>query len=183
MFNFKKTNIHDCYEIYPKVFKDKRGSFIKTFNFSQFKKNKINLNFVETYYSVSKPNVFRGFHFQIPPHDHAKLIYCVLGEVTDIILDLRLGSPTYGKYFSIKLEEKKANMIYIGKGLAHGFATHKKNSILVYNLTSEYVPTHDKGILWNSVGVKWPNSKMIISKRDKSFPKLKDFISPFKYNI
>jgi len=105
------------------------------------------------------------------------------GEVTDVILDLRLGSRTYGKHFSIKLEEKKANMIYIDKGLTYVFAIHKKTSILVYNLTSEYVPTQDKGILWNSVRVKWPNLKSIISKRDKSFPKLKDFISSFKYNI
>jgi dTDP-4-dehydrorhamnose 3,5-epimerase len=183
VFKFKKTNIHDCYEIYPNVFKDNRGKFVKIFNDTCFKKKKLNLTFVETYYSISKPNVIRGLHFQSPPHDHAKLIYCIKGQITDVILDLRLGSPTYGKYFSIKLEEKKANMLYIGKGLAHGFATHNKTSILVYNLTSEHVPTHDKGILWNSIGIKWPNLKPIISKRDKSFPKLKDFISPFKYNI
>jgi dTDP-4-dehydrorhamnose 3,5-epimerase len=183
VFKFKKTNIHDCYEIYPKVFKDNRGKFIKTFNELGFKKIKLNLIFTESYYTVTKPNVIRGFHFQTPPYHHAKLIYCIKGEVTDVILDLRLGSKTYGKHFSIKLSEKKANMIYIGKGLAHGFATHKKTSILVYKLTSEYAPTHDKGILWSSAGVRWSNLKPIISKRDKNFPKLKNFISPFKYNI
>jgi dTDP-4-dehydrorhamnose 3,5-epimerase len=183
MFEFKKTNIHDCYEIYPKLFKDNRGKFIKTFNKLDFKKKNLNLIFTESYYTVTKPNVVRGFHFQIPPHDHAKLIYCTSGEVIDVVLDLRIKSITYGKHFSIKLSEKKANMIYIGKGIAHGFATFKKTSTLVYNLTSIYNPHYDKGIHWNSAGVRWPNLKPIISKRDKSFPKFKDFISPFISNI
>jgi dTDP-4-dehydrorhamnose 3,5-epimerase len=182
VFKFKKTTIHDCYEIYPEIFKDKRGKFIKIFNKLGFQKLKLNLIFTESYYTVTKPNVVRGFHFQTPPYDHAKLIYCTNGEVMDVILDVRLGSSTYGKYFSIKLSEKKANMIYIGRGLAHGFATYKKTSTLVYNLTSVYNARHDKGILWSSVGVKWPHSRPIISKRDQSFTKFKDFVSPFKSN-
>jgi dTDP-4-dehydrorhamnose 3,5-epimerase len=183
MFKFKKTNIHDCYEIFSELYKDNRGKFVKIFNELKFKKFNLNFTFTEQYYSISKPNVLRGFHFQVPPYDHAKLIYCISGEVLDVILDLRVGSPTYGKYHSIKLSEKKANIIYIGKGIAHAFTTYKKTSTLIYNLTSVYNPKHDKGVLWNSVGFKWPNPKPIISKRDRSLIRFKDFKSPFTFKI
>jgi dTDP-4-dehydrorhamnose 3,5-epimerase len=183
MFKFKKTDIHDCYEIYSELYKDNRGKFVKVFNELQFKKFNLKLIFNEQYYTITKANVVRGFHFQVPPYDHAKLIYCIAGEVLDVILDLRVGSPTYGKYYTIKLSEKKANIVYIGKGIAHGFATYKKTSTLVYNLTSIYNPMYDKGILWNSIGFKWPNTKPIISKRDQSFKKFSNFKSPFVYKI
>jgi len=183
MFKFKKTKIHDCYEIYSDLHKDNRGKFVKVFNEFEFKKLNLKLIFTEQYYTVTRPNAVRGFHFQTPPHDNSKLIYCINGEVMDVILDLRLGSPTYGKYHSIKLSEKKANAIYISRGVAHGFATYKKTSTLVYNVTSLYSRKHDKGVLWNSIGVKWPSLKPIISTRDQSFQKFKDFKSPFIYKI
>jgi len=183
MFKLNKTNILDCYEIYTNSHEDFRGKFVKIFNEVEFKKLSLNTNFTEQFYTVSEPGVVRGLHFQIPPHDHAKLVYCTAGEVMDIALDLRVGSQTYGKYFSTKLSAKKANMIYIASGIAHGFATYEKTSTLIYNLTSVYSPESDLGILWNSVGIEWPNSNPVISKRDKSFPKFKDFESPFTYNF
>ncbi len=182
MFKFKKTKIHDCYEIYSEFHKDNRGKFVKVFNEFEYQKLNLNLNFSEQYYTVTRPNAVRGFHFQIPPHDNSKLIYCTNGEVTDVILDLRLGSPTYGKHHSIKLSAKKANAIYIARGIAHAFATYKKTATLVYNVTSLYSRRHDKGVLWNSMGIKWPSSRPIISYRDQNFPKFKDFVSPFVYN-
>jgi len=183
MFKFNKTNIRDCYEIHTNPYKDTRGKFTKVFNEVEFKKFNLNSNFIEQYYTVSLPGVVRGLHFQIPPHDHTKLVYCISGEVMDVALDLRIGSPTYGKYFSTKLCAKKANMIYISTGIAHGFATYNETSTLVYNLTSVYHPESDKGILWNSAGIEWPSLNPIISKRDQGFPKLEDFISPFIHSF
>jgi dTDP-4-dehydrorhamnose 3,5-epimerase len=182
MFNFIKTNIADCYEIHTNFFEDTRGRFVKVFHDYEFKKFSLNVNFVEQYYSISLPRVVRGLHFQLPPHDHAKLVYCIEGEVMDIALDLRVGSPTYGKHFSTILTSKKGNMVYLPSGIAHGFSTINKTSTLVYNLTTVHHPESDVGVLWNSAEIEWPNSKPIISNRDQNFPKLKDFVSPFTYN-
>tara|TARA_B110000503_G_scaffold141577_1_gene235527 strand:+ start:556 stop:1107 length:552 start_codon:yes stop_codon:yes gene_type:complete len=182
MFNFNKTNIRDCYEIHTNLFEDIRGRFVKVFHKPEFQAFRLNVDFVEQYYTISLPGVVRGLHFQLPPHDHAKLVYCVAGEVMDVTLDLRVGSPTYGKHFSTKLSAKKRNMIYLPSGVAHGFSTINETSILVYNLTSIHHPESDTGIFWNSAEIEWPNSKPIISSRDQNFIKFKDFVSPFRYN-
>ena len=117
------TEIPGCYEVQPKVFKDKRGAFVKTFHAGDFHSYGLCADWTEQYYSRSKRGVLRGLHFQLPPHDHAKLVYCVAGSVLDVAFDLRIGSPTYGKAVMLELSAKKGNMIYLPKGLAHGFCT------------------------------------------------------------
>lgn len=177
----KKTKIPGCFELIPKIFKDERGFLVKVYHQNVFENNDLETNFVEEYYSFSYKGVLRGLHFQLPPMDHVKLVYCVLGKVLDAVVDLRIGSPTYGQFETFELSSDKANMIYIPKGLAHGFYVLSENAIMMYKVTTVYSPEHDTGILWNSIGITWPDEKPIISKRDREFKPFKDFKSPFVY--
>jgi len=165
----------------PKVFEDERGRFVKVFHTQAFKTHGLEINFDEEYYSVSNTNVVRGMHFQLPPMDHAKMVYCVQGAVLDVVTDLRVGSPTYGRSAVIELSSEKANSIYIPKGMAHGFCSLCDRSIMVYKVSSVYSPAQDAGILWNSDGVAWPTTQAILSERDQTFPPLDKFVSPFMY--
>jgi dTDP-4-dehydrorhamnose 3,5-epimerase len=120
-------------------------------------------------------------HFQVPPHDHVKVVYCVQGQVFDVLVDLRLGSPTYGQSTSVILDAEKGNYLYIPNGLAHGFCTVSETATLVYKVTTVHVPGSDSGIAWNSLGVEWPVNHPILSERDRSFVALRHFQSPFVY--
>ena len=177
----RELSIPGCFEIQPDVLKDKRGSFVKTFHWDIFCKHGLTTNFAEEYYSCSKKGVLRGFHFQLPPHDHIKIVYCVSGTIMDVIVDLRVGSPTYGEYAAFELSGEKANMLYLDKGIAHGFYTKSDSALVMYKVTTVYAPEHDAGILWNSAGVPWPDDMPVLSKRDKSFPPFCQFESPFIY--
>lgn len=176
-----ETGIAGCYEIVLNRFEDERGLFVKTFREDYFAGHGLETRFAEQYYSFSYKNVIRGLHFQIPPHEHVKVVYCISGIVTDAVVDLRAGSPTYGKFAMIELSVQKGNMIYIPSGLAHGFWVQSQEAILVYNVTTLYSPLHDRGIRWDSAGIPWTARHPVISKRDKGFPGLDDFISPFTY--
>lgn len=177
----RETKIPGCYELLPTVFKDLRGSFVKTFHEEVFNQHQLETNFAEEYYSVSYRHVFRGFHFQLPPREHTKVVYCVLGEVIDAVVDLRIGSPTYGFFETFYLTAEKANIIYIPSGLAHGFYVTSETAIMMYKVSTVYSPKHDTGIHWSSVGISWPSSEPIVSKRDSEFLPLAEFNSPFLY--
>lgn len=178
--NIQPTSISGCYEINPTVYRDERGSFIKTYHQDVFTDNRLATNFAEEYYSISRKGVLRGLHFQTPPKDHIKLVYCTMGQVLDVVVDLRKGSSTYGHFEMFDLSAEKANMIYIPKGLAHGFYVLSEQAILIYKVTTTYCSQHDSGILWNSVGISWPIKNPIMSARDTSFEPLDAFISPFR---
>lgn len=168
----KKTSIEGCYILEPKIFKDNRGTFIKTFHRNIFEQNNLETNFKEEYYSVSPKGVLRGMHFQTPPHDHVKLVYCVAGKVLDAVIDLRVSSSTYGKFELFSLDGNNSNMLYIPKGLAHGFYVESESAIMMYKVSTVYHPENDTGIRWDSVGIPWPDVKPIISERDLSFKPL-----------
>ena len=176
----RKTSIPGCFEIFPKVLQDERGFFVKTFHEGLFAENGLATHFAEEYYTFSRRNVLRGLHFQLPPHDHAKLVYCIAGEVLDAVVDLRVGSPVYGRFETFTLSAEKSNMIYIPSGLAHGFYVAGSHALLVYHVTTAYSPEHDAGIHWNSAGIPWPGGAPILSKRDSAFLPLNEFKSPFK---
>lgn len=163
----------------PKAFDDARGRFVKVFHEQMFAEKGLETKFAEEYYSISHKNVIRGMHFQLPPMDHVKMVCCVQGEVLDAVVDLRVGSPTYGQCALFELSAAKANSVYIPKGLAHGFCALSDQAIMVYKVSTVYSPAHDAGILWNSVGIPWPITEAILSPRDQSFPTLTDFKSPF----
>lgn len=181
MFELKASKISGCFELQPKVFKDTRGRFVKVFHEQAFAAHGLETDFAEEYYSVSYKDVIRGMHFQLPPMDHVKMVYCVEGEVLDVVIDLRMGSPTYGQHEAVQLSALKANSIYIPKGMAHGFCTLSKQAIMVYKVSTIYSPAHDTGVLWNSAGIPWPTEAAILSERDKSFVQLDQFDSPFRY--
>lgn len=134
---------------------------------------------MEQYHSYSNKNVIRGMHFQLPPHDHTKLVYCASGSVTDLILDLRKSSQTYGNFFKIAFTSDSAQALYIPSGIAHGFAAIGEPAIMVYNVTSEYEPHHDAGIHWNSFVYNCGLELPAISERDQSLMSFERFISPF----
>ncbi|TKC17134.1 dTDP-4-dehydrorhamnose 3,5-epimerase [Robertmurraya kyonggiensis] len=179
MKTLRKTKIPGVYELINNQFNDQRGSFVKKFHENDFEENGLQSDFKEQYFSVSKKGVFRGFHFQTPPEDHVKLVYCVQGEVLDIVVDLRKSSPTFGLYVTFDLSAEEGNSIYIPKGCAHGFFVKSEQAILVYNVTTVYSPIHDTGIHWSSVKVPELNSEMIISERDNHFDSLENYKSPF----
>jgi dTDP-4-dehydrorhamnose 3,5-epimerase len=155
----------------PKKIIDERGYFIKIFQG--------NFSLKEEYFSSSKKNVLRGMHFQLPPYAVNKIVYCIQGEVLDVILDLRKNSKTYKQYFTNILSKKNNNILFVPKGFAHGFLSLKNNSILIYKTDNIYHPKFDVGISWDSFGFKWPIKKPLISERDQNFSSLKNFKSPF----
>ncbi len=175
------VTIDGCYAIQPRVIADARGSFIKTFHREVFEEYGLVTDFAEEYYSVSKKGVLRGMHFQTPPKDHFKLVYCLSGKVLDAIVDLRKGSPTYGVHAMFDLSAEQANMLYIAPGIAHGFYALSDDVIMQYKVTTVYSREHDSGIRWDSAGIAWPNDRPVISERDAGFVKLSEFDSPFQY--
>jgi dTDP-4-dehydrorhamnose 3,5-epimerase len=174
--------IPGCFELIPKVFEDERGSFTKIFHQKVFENHGLDTHYKEEYFSRSKQDVIRGMHFQLPPEECVKIVYCIDGEVMDVVLDLRVGSPTYGKYEIFNLNDRLANIIYIPIGLAHGFYTKSKTATVIYKVSKSYSPKCDSGIHWNSAQIPWPTQTPIISKRDSQFVNLENFLSPFIYN-
>lgn len=181
MFDVRSTEIPGCYEIQPRVIDDPRGRFVKVFHRNAFAEHGLEVDFAEEYYSVSGQGVIRGMHFQTPPTDHVKIVYCVQGEVFDVVVDLRLGSPSYGKAATISLSADMGNYLYIPKGLAHGFCATSESATLVYKVSTIYSPEHDTGILWNSIDIAWPIRVPVLSIRDRGFIPLSEFKSPFIY--
>jgi dTDP-4-dehydrorhamnose 3,5-epimerase len=135
----------------------------------------------ESYFSISKRNVIRGMHFQLPPNDHEKLVYVPHGAILDVVVDLRKNSPTYGKYISIELSDQNKKSIFIPKGFAHGFKSLFDDTITVYNVATEYSSIADSGIHYNSFGFDWEIKHPIVSPRDVKFIGLNGFIknNPF----
>ncbi|MFP5271820.1 dTDP-4-dehydrorhamnose 3,5-epimerase [Coleofasciculus sp.] len=177
----RKTTIPNCYEITPMILKDIRGCFVKTFHQEVFKQHQLETTFTEEYYSISYQNALRGLHFQLPPHEHTKMVYCVQGQVMDAVVDLRVGSPTYGKFETFDLSAEKANIMYIPPGLAHGFYVLSETAIMLYKVSTVYAAKYDTGIHWDSVGISWQALDPIVSERDKSFKSFSNFQSPFIY--
>lgn len=174
-----ETGFEGLYILETINFIDDRGSFQKIFNSEWFKDNDLNFNFKEFYYSISHKNVIRGMHFQLPPHDHSKLVYVSKGSILDVVVDIRLSSPTYGNFFSIHLNDSSAKYLYIPIGFAHGFLSLENNTIVNYAQTSCYNKDSDTGILYNSFGFNWEIDLPLISERDKNFIELNKFKSVF----
>lgn len=178
----RSNSIPGCYEILPNLFQDDRGRFVKIFHENVFKAHQLNTQFAEEYYSRSHKHVLRGLHFQTPPMDHVKMVYCVLGNVLDVVVDLRIGSPTYGKHEQFSLTSEKGNIVYIPAGLAHGFYVLSETAILIYKVSTVYNKELDSGIHWDSVGISWPDHNPIVSERDAGLQPFSDFESTFVYN-
>lgn len=182
MFEKIETLIPDCFILKPRVFNDARGSFVKTFQSAEFDRLKLFADFKEEYFSFSRRNVIRGLHFQTPPAEHTKLVCCIQGQVTDVVVDLRVGSPSFKKYVSIELAGHESTAIYIPVGCAHGFISQTDNSLMLYKVSSVHSPENDTGILYSSIGFDWKTDHPIVSSRDQAFVSLDKFQTPFVYN-
>ena len=177
----RETSIPGCCEITSRIIRDERGVFVKTFHQEFFQQHNLNTEWREEYYSVSHRGVLRGLHFQLPPHDHEKLVYCTSGTVLDAVVDLRNGSPAYGRHLLVELNAEQGNMLYLPRGLAHGFYVTSDSATMMYKVSSVYAHDHDSGILWNSAGIPWPDDAPELSARDTGFSSLESFSSPFYY--
>lgn len=171
----EKTLLKDVFIFNNFNVNDDRGVFVKTFNKNAFNELKLNFEIRESYFSISKRNVIRGMHFQLPPHDHEKLLYVPKGAILDVVVDLRKKSPTYGKHISVELSDQNKKSIFIPKGFAHGFKSLLDDTITVYNVATEYNTSADTGIHFNSFGFDWKVDKPIISQRDFTFESLNNF--------
>lgn len=174
------TAIAGFYELKTHIARDERGAFIKTFHQQAFKDLGLNTDWSEEYYSISGQGVLRGMHFQVPPFDHAKVVFCTQGQILDVALDLREHSPTYGQSASFILNSESANMAYLSPGLAHGFYTLSQSATVFYKVSTVYQPEADSGIRWDSFGFEWPSASPVLSKRDQSLELFSSFKTPFR---
>lgn len=161
------------------AFTDNRGLFVKTFHDATLKAQGIGFELKESYFSISRKDVIRGMHFQLPPHQHSKIVFCPQGAIMDVIVDLRKASPTYGQYQVQVLSAENHKAFYIPEGFAHGFKSLTDEAITYYLVSSEYHKESDTGIRFDSIGFDWQVDHPVISGRDMSFVALKEFESPF----
>jgi dTDP-4-dehydrorhamnose 3,5-epimerase len=176
----KKMKLPGCLMLCPRVIMDERGFFVKTFVDDEYRALGLPTQFVEEYHTHSAPGVIRGLHFQIPPYEYAKLVECIYGNMKDVILDMRVGSPLYGQVEVIELDARNGRLLYLPSGIAHGFLAHTE-VMVGYKVTSPHAAEFDKGIRWNSIPVDWGVDNPIVSARDRSFPAWDEFVSPYKY--
>lgn len=159
-------------------FQDHRGLFVKTMTRTLFGEAGLPLECEEEFYSVSRQDVIRGMHFQVPPHAHVKLVYCPVGAVLDVLLDLRSG-PGYGRLASVTLSADDPHVLVIPKGIAHGFRSLTNDSLLIYKTSTEHAPSHDRGLRWDSFGFDWGVAVPVLSDRDCEHPEFSSFDTPF----
>ncbi len=172
-----KTNIEGVFEIEPKVFGDSRGWFCETYSKKLFEENGINADFVQDNRSFSaKKGTLRGLHCQTDPKSQAKLVSCIKGEILDVAVDIRKGSPTYMKWVAVKLSQENKKMLFIPKGCLHGFVTLTDDVEISYKVDDFYSPENDRSICWcdEEIGVDWGTEEPILSDKDKNAPLLKD---------
>jgi dTDP-4-dehydrorhamnose 3,5-epimerase len=182
-FTFKKLGIPDVILVESKSFSDNRGFFLESFKESVFISRGVKTKFVQDNFSHSVRGVLRGLHYQKTPKAQEKLVTAFRGEIFDVAIDLRKGSPTYGKWVGEILSEKNHNLLYIPEGFAHGFCVLSKEADVLYKVNQEYSPEHEKGIMWNDpdIDITWPIDKPILLEKDHHLSLLKDVDNNFIY--
>ena len=168
-----ESSLKDVYVIEPNIFKDDRGYFLESFSQKEFKKNGLNCNFVQDNISNSTSGVIRGLHYQLK-HPQGKLVRCLQGRVMDVCVDIRVGSPNFGKFYSQVLTEKNKLSVYIPPGFAHGFHVMSDEATFHYKCTDYYYPQDQYGIRWDSIDHSWLVSEPILSKKDTEAPLLSE---------
>ena len=182
-----RTAIDGVVIIEPRVFEDVRGYFFESFSQREFDEKVRPITFVQDNESKSSFGVMRGLHFQCPPYAQSKLVRCVKGAVLDVAVDIRKGSPTYGQHVVVELTENNHRQFFIPKGFAHGFAVLSDIAVFQYKCDEFYHPEADGGIsiLDDSLGIDWkiPSVEAVLSDKDFKHSLLKDFDSPFEYEL
>ena len=172
------TEISGLKIIEPDIWRDERGSFVETFNAERYARAGIAAEFVQDNESVSSKGVLRGLHWQSSEYSQAKLVHVVKGAVWDVAVDIRMGSPTFGRYVAVELTAEKGTQLFIPRGFAHGFLVLEDNTVFSYKCDNIYVKDHERGLLYSdsSVGIRWPDIGVpyILSAKDKVNARLDD---------
>jgi dTDP-4-dehydrorhamnose 3,5-epimerase len=176
---FQRTSIDGVVEIVSDPHEDNRGSFRRTFCANEFAANGLTATFAQCSISENRlRGTVRGFHLQIAPHEEAKLVQCIAGRLFDVALDLRPGSPTYGRFHASELSADSGRMLYIPEGCAHAFQCLEDHTAVLYCMSSSYEPGSARGVRWNdpAIGVPWPiTDAVILSEKDRTLPTVDAF--------
>lgn len=180
----EQFEIPDLKLIHPNVFEDPRGYFFESYNHSRFIDAGINDHFVQDNQSLSQAGVLRGLHFQTGDFAQSKLVRVIKGAVLDVAVDIRAGSPTYGKHLAVELNEQNKSMLYVPIGFAHGFLTLTDDTIFSYKCGNVYNKASEMGIMWNDpdLNIDWKIENPLLSEKDQVNLNFKDFQSPFRFN-
>lgn len=182
---FIETGINGLYIFEPKVFEDSRGYFFEAYNQNVYDKQGINIKFVQDNQSFSARGTIRGLHYQLPPHSQTKLVRVLAGAILDAAVDIRKGSPTYGKVFTIELSSENKKQLYIPSGFAHGFSVLSETAEVLYKCDKFYNKESEAGILYNdpSLGIDWMIEKgsELISEKDAKLPVFEEALNSFTY--
>lgn len=180
-----ETGFRDLVVLEPKIFKDNRGYFFESFNRNIFKELNLPVDFDQDNQSQSQFGTIRGLHYQIAPHSQAKLVRVLQGKIYDVAIDLRKGSPTYGKWYGIELSEDNMKQLYVPHGFAHGFSVLSETTTILYKCEGFYNSEAERGIMFNDeeLGIEWQleTDDVILSTKDKVLPAFKDSEHNFKY--
>ena len=182
-FAFKRLEIPGVVLIEPRVFEDERGFFMETYKMPDFVAAGIKGNFVQENHSRSSKGILRGLHYQNPPFEQGKLVRAIRGKIFDVAVDIRKGSPTWGKWIGVVLSEENRNIIYVPAGFAHGFCVLSKIAEVFYKTTNVYSAESEAGIIWNDedLNIQWPVKDPILSQKDEKLPSLKNADIRFYY--
>lgn len=178
-----ETNVPDLLIVEPKVFQDERGYFFEAHNQKKLKESGLELTFVQDNESKSQKGVLRGLHFQKPPYAQGKLVRVIKGAVLDVAVDIRKGSPTFGRHHAVEITEENKKMFWIPPGFAHGFVTLEDETIFFYKCTNYYNKESEGSILWNDpdLNIDWGVQNPVLSEKDRQAPAFSHFDSPFVY--
>jgi len=182
---FVNTPIEGLVIIEPTVFGDNRGYFLESYNKKKFEEAIGKVSFVQDNESKSAKGVLRGLHFQKPPFAQAKLVRCIEGSVLDVAVDIRKGSPTYGKHVAIELTGENKRQLFVPRGFAHGFSVLSDSAVFAYKVDNTYAPEYDAGIKYDDkeLNIDWSltEEEVQLSEKDKNLSSFKDLDSPFKF--
>lgn len=174
-FRFIQTDIPDVLMIEPPVVADERGFFMEAYKRSEFARQGIAETFVQCNHSKSERGVLRGLHYQQHPKAQAKLVRAVSGEIYDVVVDLRAGGATYGRWLAATLSAENRTMLYVPRGFAHGFCVISPEAEIFYMTTEEYAPELEAGVIWNDpeLAIDWPIADPVLSPRDRAWPRFR----------
>ena len=185
-FTFTQTEIPGVVVIEPQVFGDDRGYFMETYQKDQFAEAGIDKEFVQDNQSRSTRGVLRGLHFQKPPHAQSKLVRVISGTVLDVAVDIRRGSPTFGRHVAVELSGENHRQLFIPRGFAHGFAVLSEEALFQYKCDAPYAPQSEGAIAWNDpqIGIDWrlDPADVLLSEKDSRHPRLDEAPELFDYN-
>ena len=182
-FVFIPTSIPDVLVIEPHVFADDRGFFMETYKRSEFSAHGIHEAFVQCNHSRSTRGILRGLHYQKSPKAQGKLVRTLAGEIFDVVVDIRKGAPTYGRWIGILLSAGNKKILYAPAGFAHGFCVVSDEADISYMTTEEYAPALESGVIWNDpeLNIRWPVDEPRLADRDRRWPRLRDADNDFRF--